>query len=137
MVPRPVQPMGFSPAPPGGAEVVFVGRTRAESHPTHGGLRHLEYQAHTDMAASLLKEMAQAAAARWDLSAVRLHHAEGVVGIGEASVCIEVVSGHRGEGFEACRWLIDTLKARVPVWKREVWTDGTTWVDGHPVTGQA
>jgi molybdopterin synthase catalytic subunit len=88
------------------------------------------------MATAILRELADEAVARWNLSAVRLQHAEGVVGIGEASVCIELVSGHRGDGFEACRWLIDTLKMRVPLWKQEVWADGTTWVDGHPVTEQ-
>tara|TARA_B100002003_G_scaffold220967_1_gene223643 strand:- start:191 stop:628 length:438 start_codon:yes stop_codon:yes gene_type:complete len=137
MKPDPVRPLGFSPRPSGGAEVVFVGRTRAESHPTHGSLKHLDYRAHTDMATAVLRELADEAVARWNLSAVRLQHAEGVVGIGEASVCIELVSGHRGDGFEACRWLIDTLKMRVPIWKQEVWADGTTWVDGHPVTEQA
>ncbi|MDP6986662.1 MAG: molybdenum cofactor biosynthesis protein MoaE [Phycisphaerales bacterium] len=133
----PVQPAGFTPPPPGGAEVVFVGRTRSELHPTHGSLQHLKYQAHTDMAAAMLQGLAEEAASRWNLSAVRVQHAEGVVGVGQASVCIEVVSDHRSEGFEACRWLIDTLKAQVPIWKQEVWADGTTWVDGHPVTEQA
>ena len=136
MRPGPVRPLGFSPPPPGGAEVVFVGRTRSESHPSHGGLRHLYYQAHGDLAAAVLRELAEEALQRWDLSAVRVQHAEGIVGIGEASVCIELVSGHRGEGFEACRWLIDTLKARVPIWKQEVWEGGTTWRDGNPVTEQ-
>jgi len=132
----PVHPRGFCPPPPGGAEVVFLGRTRRESHPTHGGLQRLHYQVHVDLTATLLRELAEEAAERWDLSAVRVQHATGDVGIGEASVCIEVISDHRGAGFDACRWLIDTVKARVPIWKQEVWEDGTTWVDGTPVMDQ-
>jgi molybdopterin synthase catalytic subunit len=134
---EPVRPLGFDPIPPGGAEVVFVGRTRGESHPSHGELLYLDYDAHTEMAAGLLQELAEEAATRWSLSAVRLQHAKGIVRVGEASVSIEVVSGHRVKGFEACQWLIDTLKSRVPIWKQEVWADGTTWVDGTPVTEEA
>lgn len=134
MQPGSVTPLGFDPMPQGGAEVVFVGRTRGESHETHGDLQHLDYDAHTEMAAELLQSLAMEAAERWSLSAVRLQHAQGIVRVGEASVSIEVVSGHRAEGFEACRWLIDTLKCRVPIWKQEIWEDGTTWVDGTPVT---
>ncbi len=133
LVSGPVQPGGFDLTPTAGAEVVFLGRTRGERHERHGDLQHLDYEAHPEMAARLLQELAEQAADQWPLHAVRLRHATGVVAPGEASVAIEVLSGHRAEAFEACRWLIDTLKVRLPIWKREVWSDGTTWVNGTPV----
>jgi molybdopterin synthase catalytic subunit len=130
---RPVTPKGFAGTGQGGADVVFLGRTRGETHPVHGLLRHLEYEAQAALAASTLAELAEEAAKRWPLLAIRVQHAIGIIEVGQASVCIEVVSPHRGEAFESCRWLIDSLKVRVPIWKREVWQDGTTWADGAPV----
>ncbi|MDP7069924.1 MAG: molybdenum cofactor biosynthesis protein MoaE [Phycisphaerales bacterium] len=129
----PVRGRGFDLHPSGGADVCFLGRTRAETHPRHGSLVCLDYEVHADMAEQQLADLAREAAGRWPLLAVRIQHASGRIAPGEASVAIEVLAGHRGEGFEACRWLIDTLKIRVPIWKREVWQDGTTWVDGTPV----
>ncbi|MDG1838959.1 MAG: molybdenum cofactor biosynthesis protein MoaE [Phycisphaerales bacterium] len=129
----PVAPEGFQLLPQAGAEVVFLGMTRCEIHPSHGVLQHLDYEVHTSMAPLAMKELATEATLRWQLLAIRIQHAKGIVRIGEASVCIEVLASHRGDAFEACRWLIDTLKRRVPIWKREVWMDSTTWVDGTPV----
>ncbi len=129
----PVQSRGFDTNSEGGADLCFLGRTRAETHPEHGALVCLDYEVHADMATRLLRELADEAASRWGLLAVRIQHAYGRVAPGEASVAIEVLSGHRGESFEACRWLIDTLKIRIPIWKQEVWQDGTTWVDGAAV----
>jgi molybdopterin synthase catalytic subunit len=129
----PVAPGGFQMLPLAGAEVVFLGRTRCETHPSHGVLQHLDYEAHASMAPLAMEELATEATLRWPLLALRVQHAKGIVRVGEASVCIEVLASHRGDAFEACRWLIDTLKRQVPIWKREVWQDGTTWVDGTPV----
>jgi molybdopterin synthase catalytic subunit len=129
----PVVPGGFQSLPQAGAEVVFIGRTRCETHPSHGDLQHLDYEAHTHMAPLAIEEIATEAALRWPLLAIRVQHAKGIVLVGEASVCIEVLASHRGDAFEACRWLIDTLKRRVPIWKQEVWQNSTTWVDGTPV----
>jgi len=130
---HPVQAGGLPACPAGGAEVIFLGRTRAEHHDVHGPLDHLDYEVHTPLATSTLQALATEAVERWTLHAVRIQHAAGKVGPRDASVCIEVLAGHRAEGFDACRWLIDALKAQVPIWKREVWADGTTWVDGTPV----
>ncbi|MDP7029885.1 MAG: molybdenum cofactor biosynthesis protein MoaE [Phycisphaerales bacterium] len=137
LVSGPVEPCGFDHTPACGAEVVFLGRTRAEQHERHGELHHLDYETHPEMVAPLMQELATQAAARWPLHAIRLQHATGKVAPGQASVAIEVLAGHRAEAFEACRWLIDTLKVRLPIWKREVWADGTTWVDGTPVRPEA
>ncbi len=64
---------------------------------------------------------------------VRIHHAVGEVPVGEASVLVQVVCGHRAKAFEACRFLIDRLKATAPIWKQELWADGTSWSKGTPV----
>ncbi len=130
---EPVSARGLDTHGTSGAEVVFIGRTRGERHPDHGALRHLTYECHEPMAVTILQELAEEASTTWHLERVRVQHAVGVVPPGAASVAIEVLAGHRGEGFEACRWLIDTLKQRLPIWKQEVWEDGTTWVEGQPV----
>lgn len=132
---HPVRMEAMTPFPPEcGAECVFLGRTRAETHPQHGALVHLAYEAYPPMTLQVMQSLAKAAAARWPLSAVRLHHALGVVAVGEASVLVQVACGHRAAAFEACRSLIDELKAKAPIWKREVWADGTSWSPGQVVT---
>lgn len=113
-----------------GGECVFLGRTRDESHPELGPLVRLEYEVYGPMAMQVLGRMAQDAAKRFGCLAVRIVHARGTVGPGQASVVIQVATPHRGEAFEACRYLIDRLKHDLPVWKREVWRDGETFVEG-------
>jgi len=130
---RPVAPLGFTVKGTTGAEVLFIGRTRSEQHLTHGTLQHLAYEAHQHLARNTIEILLKEAIERWPLHAARIQHATGIVRPGEASVCIELLAAHRTEGFEACRWLIDTLKKRVPIWKKEVWSDGTTWAEGIPI----
>lgn len=122
--------------PANGAVVTFEGTTRRETHPEHGALTRLEYEAYGAMALEQMRRLVADAQERWSLGAVALVHRQGVVALGESSVIIAVAAGHRAEAFEACRWLIDTLKQEVPIWKREVWADGTTtWVDPTRTTG--
>jgi molybdopterin synthase catalytic subunit len=123
-----------STVPQGGADCVFVGRTRPEHHPDHGDLIALDYDCYDSLALRMLQCLAEEACDRWGCQQVRLQHAKGHVPVRAASVLVAVVTDHRAEAFEACRWLIDSIKQCVPIWKREVWTDGTTWVKGHPVT---
>ncbi len=113
-----------------GGECVFLGRTRSEDHPDFGPLVRLEYEVYGPMAKKVLGQMAGDAAKKFGCLAVRMVHAQGAVQPGEASVVIQVATPHRGEAFEACRYLIDRLKHDLPVWKREVWRDGETFVDG-------
>ncbi len=124
-----------------GAETVFLGRTRVETHDEHGELLRLEYEVFEPMAAKVLDTMARDAMQKFGVKAVRIIHAQGVVEPGEASVVIQVATGHRGESFDACRYLIDRLKHELPVWKREVWQRGETWVEGccaqHPEETQS
>lgn len=117
----------------GGGECVFLGRTRHEIHTEHGSLCCLDYEAYEDMALTKLHDLAAAAIDRFDCLFVRVHHSTGEVPVGQPSVLVQVVCGHRAEAFEACRFLIDELKEQVPIWKREVWERGTSWSPGHAV----
>lgn len=118
-----------------GAECVFLGRTRGEHHPDHGGLLGLTYEAYQPMALREMKRLAEEAAARFGCLLVRMAHATGRIDPGQASVLIQVATPHRAEAFDACRFLIDGLKSSLPIWKREEWDDGRTWVEGNPVGG--
>jgi len=132
----PVAIESVTPFPPQcGAETIFVGRTRAERHIDHGDLVALEYHAYESMAIAVLTRLANAATLVYGVRAVRLLHAVGTVPIGEASVVVQVATGHREASFAACRTLIDRLKLEAPIWKREKWRDGTTWAEGVPVEG--
>lgn len=119
---------------PAGAECVFLGRTRIETHNTHGKLMRLDYKAYAPLAESTLRNLAEQAAREYSCLFVRVHHAIGEVPPGQASVLVQVVCGHRGKSFEACRWLIDTLKKQAPIWKHERWERGETWAEGTPVS---
>ncbi|MBI1335615.1 MAG: molybdenum cofactor biosynthesis protein MoaE [Phycisphaera sp.] len=113
-----------------GAEAVFIGRTRMESHAEFGKLLHLDYEIYEPMAVKRMDEIAREAVERFTCRAVWIEHARGVVSPGEASVVIHVGTPHRGEAFAACRYLIDRIKHELPIWKREVWERGTTFVEG-------
>ncbi len=82
----------------------------------------------------MLCELADEASRLFECQMVRVHHAVGEVAIGEASVLVQVVAGHRDKAFAACRFLIDKLKTTAPIWKRELWADGTSWSTGTPVS---
>lgn len=116
-----------------GGECVFLGRTRRETHPAHGVLRLLRYEAHEAMAMAVLKGLAGQAVDRFQCSAVRVHHSLGDVPPGEASVLVQAACAHRAAAFEACRFLIDELKKQAPIWKQEQWEQGATWPPGHLV----
>ena len=112
--------------PSAGGVAMFIGTTRNSS----GGkeVLSLEYEAYQPMALKLLGEIAASAAARWAVKKISIVHRVGRIGVGEASIVIGVSSAHRNEAFEACRFLIDTIKKSVPIWKKELYTDGDSWV---------
>jgi len=121
----------FVTDPQAGGIATFLGTTRAESSPTGQPLLALDYEAYAEMALQQMRDLAERARGKWPIRKLALLHRVGRVGVGEPSVVIAVSSAHRGEAFEACRWLIDTLKAEVAIWKKEVWQDGgESWV--HP-----
>jgi molybdopterin synthase catalytic subunit len=116
-----------------GGVAVFLGTTRAENSSSGAPLVALDYEAYEEMAGAQLMELARRARERWPIIKVALLHRVGRVGLGEPSVVIAVSTPHRGEAFEACRWLIDTLKAEASIWKKEIWGDGSgSWVDPKP-----
>jgi molybdopterin synthase catalytic subunit/molybdopterin converting factor small subunit len=120
-----------------GGVVVFEGVTRAETHPEFGELTGLDYESHDTMAIVQMREIADRAMDQWDVRRLVMVHRVGEVGIGETSVLIATACPHRKDAFLATRFLIDVLKADVPIWKKEVWSRGTTsWVDPTSPTGR-
>lgn len=93
---------------------------------------YLVYEAYREMALEQMQALAAEAVAKFNVRDVALIHRLGKLEIGETSVLIAVASAHRGVTFEACRWLIDTLKKTVPIWKKEYFIDGAVWADGEP-----
>ena len=92
-------------------------------------MRRLEYSAYPAMAEAECGAVVAEAGARWPV-AVELRHRLGVLEVGELAVAVAVAAAHRGEAFDACRWIIDEVKRRVPIWKRETYADGSeAWVD--------
>jgi molybdopterin synthase catalytic subunit len=114
--------------PADGAVCLFVGVVRNESHGR--AVLRLEYEAYEEMALPLMEEIAAETQRLHPVTGVRLVHRLGRLEIGEASVAVAVTSPHRAEAFAACRFAIDTLKARVPIWKKELYADGSAWLDG-------
>jgi molybdopterin synthase catalytic subunit len=110
---------------------VFVGTTRRWTRGRE--TRELQYEAYEPMAVREMERLAKGATERWPTSGICILHRLGVVPISEASVIIGVATGHRDAAFAACRFLIDGLKQEVPIWKREVYADGTVeWVGAQP-----
>lgn len=108
-----------------GAELVFVGTTRDtfEGRP----VIRLEYEAWESAAERELAAIEEDVAARWPGAVVRIVHRLGVVPVGEPSVVIAVATPHRAACYEASRHAIEALKARVPIWKKEIYADGSDW----------
>jgi molybdopterin synthase catalytic subunit len=116
-----------------GGIAVFLGTTRDETDAQGRKLVALDYEAYAPMALKQMKDLAAKARERWPIVRLAILHRTGRVEVARPSVIIAVSTPHRGEAFEACRWIIDTLKADVPIWKREVWEDGSgTWVVPDP-----
>jgi MoaE-MoaD fusion protein len=113
-----------------GALVVFDGIVRNN---TRGRKTlYLDYEAYEEMALKQMEQLAAEARAQFGVREVRVVHRLGRLMVGETSVLIVVASTHRGQAFEACRWVIDTLKKQVPIWKKETFADGVVWADGEP-----
>ena len=104
-----------------GGLAVFLGLTRAEQNPAGQPLLALDYEAYPEMAEPQLHDLARRARERGPILKLALLHRVGRVGLTEPSVVIAVSTPHRAEAFEACRWLIDTLKSEAAIWKKEIW----------------
>lgn len=119
-----------------GASVLFVGTVRDhnEGRPVDG----LHYEAYREMAESVLAEIAEEAAARAGSSRLAVFHRTGELAIGDVSVAIAVSTPHRAEAFDAARYIIEEIKSRLPVWKRERYADGDAeWLPGDAGGGHA
>ena len=113
-----------------GAALVFEGIVRNQ---TRGRKTlYLDYEAYEEMALEQMESLAGQALQQFQVRDVAIVHRLGRLEIGETSVLIAVASAHRAAVFDACRWLIDTLKRTVPIWKKEHFTDGAVWADGEP-----
>ncbi|MCA1587680.1 MAG: molybdenum cofactor biosynthesis protein MoaE [Chloroflexi bacterium] len=108
-----------------GAIVTFVGRARDRSDDGRE-VMELEYEVYAELASAVLEEVAASAEARWGAS-VAVAHRHGVVPIGEAAVAIVTAAAHRGQAYEANRFVIEEIKSRLPIWKRERFRDGSEW----------
>jgi len=109
-----------------GAIATFIGVVRDND----GGqrVRGLEYEAHEPMAESEIAKLVAEALRRWQITNVRVQHRLGRLLVGDVSVVIVVAAAHRAPALDSCHWLIDTLKAQVPIFKKELYEDGAEWV---------
>jgi molybdopterin synthase catalytic subunit len=130
---EPIETRGFLQSlkrPDDGAAVVLEGVVRNNTR----GRRtlYLDYESYEPMALQQMKALSEEACTRFGVAGVSIVHRLGRIEIGETSVLIVVASAHRGPAFEACRWIIDSLKKTVPIWKKEFFEDGAIWADGEP-----
>jgi molybdopterin synthase catalytic subunit len=116
--------------PQDGALCLFVGVVRDSNRGR--SVMHLEYEAYEEMAREEMVRIEAEIRSRWPVSDVRLAHRLGRLGVGEPSVAVAVASPHRAEAFAACRYAIDTLKSRVPIWKKEHYADESAWIEDPP-----
>lgn len=120
----------FVTHPGAGGIAVFVGTVRNR---TKGkAVVRLEFEAYAPMAVSEMRKIAERAAHRWPVQKIAIHHRVGVLDIEGVAVVIAVSTPHRKAAFEACQFAIDTLKETVPIWKKEIFSDGEVWVAAHP-----
>lgn len=116
--------------PGAGGTTVFIGTVRNQ---TKGkAVVRLEFEAYTPMAISEMQKIAEEAQARWNTLGICIHHRVGILEVGDIPVIIAVSTPHRQAAFEACQFCIDRLKETVPIWKKEIFTDGEIWVAAHP-----
>jgi len=116
-----------------GAVAVFVGTARNSSPARPGSeVLQLEYEAYVPMAEGEMRRIAEEAAAGHGLLNVVVHHRIGTLGVGDAAVVVVVASPHRAAAFDGCRYVIEELKKHVPIWKKEVFGDGSEWVHARP-----
>jgi molybdopterin synthase catalytic subunit len=127
----PIDPSRLEPRPGdprAGAFVTFEGRVRSESEGR--SVRALDYEAYAPLAEKEGRRILEEACQRFPITAARCVHRTGSLALGDIAVWIAVSAGHRAAAFDACRYLIDEMKARLPIWKREHYSDGATeWVN--------
>ena len=126
----PQQCIDWVSSPRAGGIDVFVGTVREQ---TQGRpVLYLDFEAYEPMAVAEMRKIAETACERWPIERIAIHHRVGKLEIGDLAVVIAVSTPHRKAAFDACQYAIDTLKKTVPIWKKEVFTDGEVWVAAHP-----
>lgn len=113
-----------------GGIALFVGTVRNKTKEKK--VNQLDFSTYKSMAIKELNKIALTAFEKFDIKKIAIHHAEGVLQIGDIPVIISVSSPHRAAAFDACQYAIDTLKETVPIWKKEYFDDGEVWVNAHP-----
>jgi molybdopterin synthase catalytic subunit len=108
----------------------FVGTVRNDTQGKE--VTQLDFSTYKPMAIKEMQKIADLILEKFDVKKIAIHHAEGILSIREIPVIIAVSSKHRKAAFEACEFAIDTLKERVPIWKKEYFSDGEVWVNAHP-----
>jgi molybdopterin synthase catalytic subunit len=117
-------------SPDAGALNVFVGTVRSKTGEKK--VIRLEYEAYEPMAILELKKIIEIAKEKWMLEGWAVSHRVGELNIGDVAVVVAVSTAHRKESFEACQFIIDSLKKTVPIWKKEIFEGGEEWVSAHP-----
>jgi molybdopterin synthase catalytic subunit len=112
-----------------GATVLFLGTVRDHSEGKEG-VTHLEYEVYPEMVEEKIGEIVNEAAAQWPVLAVAVEHRSGEVKLGGTSVAVAVSTAHRADAFESARFIMDELKKRAPIWKKEFWPGGAEWSQG-------
>lgn len=122
--------VSFVQSPDCGGIVTFIGTVRNETQQKQ--VTRLFFECYTPMALSEMRKIAQQAAQQWGVKKIAMLHVTGDKYPGDTVVVIAVAAPHRKAAFEACSYAIDTLKATVPIWKKEYFEDGAVWVAAHP-----
>ena len=112
-----------------GAVVLFYGVVRNEN--LGRSVQYLEYDAYQEMALKKMRQIGDEICARFPVTGIGILHRIGRLEIGETSLLVGVSSAHRKEAFEACHYAVDRIKQTVPIWKKEVWEDGSEWIEGY------
>ncbi len=118
-----------------GAVNVFIGTVRNTAHGKN--VLWLEYEAYESMAVAEIKKIVDEASHRWPVLGFGISHRVGTLKPGEVSVVVAVSTPHRKDSFEACQFMIDNLKEKAPIWKKEVFEDGEEWISASPVNAEA
>lgn len=116
--------------PEAGAISLFIGTVR--NHAYGKGVNKLDFEAYEPMALKVMEDLGKQTEKQWPVKKLLMVHAVGEKQVGEPVVVIGIATPHRNDAFEACRFLIDELKKKVPIWKKEYFEDDTVWVNAHP-----
>lgn len=117
-------------SPESGGINVFIGTVRSATEGRN--VEMLEFEAYGRMAVKEIEKIAHLVEKEWPVNKIVVHHRTGMLTVGEIAVVIAVSAAHRDAAFKACRYIIDMLKQTVPIWKKEIFDDGETWVSAHP-----